>query len=382
MKLLEYQAKELFDEVGIPTPQRRLVGSTHEATKAARRLGWPVMVKAQIPESGRMKAGGVLRATSKSEVRSIVEELLGKQIKDSVTNFLLIEEVIECDRELYLGVTMDRDAGRPVAMASIQGGIDVERSSQAGEMYKESVDPAYGLPEYQARRIVYEAGIENPIAGDVARVLKQLYTLWEQYDGTETEINPLIVTPDDQLCAVDAVYNIDPDALYRHGEFREELVADRRPADDVERRAAKYGFDYVRLNGSVGIIGNGAGLVMATQDLVAHLGGEPANFLDVGGGASAQRIADALDVVFNDPTVQVVVVNVFGGITRCDEVADGINTAIDAYDQLPKPVVVRLAGTNVEAGLERIDDTRVTVEQRLEAAIQRALEFEQQEELL
>jgi succinyl-CoA synthetase beta subunit len=241
---------------------------------------------------------------------------------------------------------------------------------------REHVDPAFGLHPYQARRAISDAGMDREIASDVSSVLTTLYDLWDERDASDTEINPLMVTSEDEVVAADAVMNIDEDALFRQPDLAE--MEEESYTDDLERKAGEYGFDYVRLEGNVGIIGNGAGLVMTTLDLVDHYGGEPANFLDVGGGAKAERITNALDMVFSDENVDSVVFNIFGGITRGDEVAKGINDALSEFDELPKPVVVRLAGTNAEEGMEILNADLVQVEETLEEAVQRAVENAQE----
>ncbi|MFB6157876.1 MAG: ATP-grasp domain-containing protein, partial [Haloferacaceae archaeon] len=262
---------------------------------------------------------------------------------------------------------------RPVAMVSTRGGVNIEEvaTEDPGAIAREHVDPAFGMHPYQGRKAVHEAGVDREVAGDVASVLATLYELWDERDASDAEINPLMVTADGEVVAADAVLNVDDDALFRHPELAE--MEEETHEDDLERKAAEYGFDYVRLDGNVGIIGNGAGLVMATLDLVDHYGGAPANFLDIGGGAKAGRVANALDMVFSDDNVDAVVFNIFGGITRGDEVARGINDALGRFDEIPKPVVVRLAGTNAAEGMEILDTDLVQVEGTLEGAVQRAV---------
>jgi succinyl-CoA synthetase beta subunit len=294
---------------------------------------------------------------------------------------VLVEEAVDFVNELYVGVTMDRGEGKPVAMVSTRGGVNIEEVAEEDPdaIVREHVDPSFGMHPYQARKAVFEAGVDREIATDVAGVLQTLYQLWDDNDGADAEINPLMVTAEDDVIAADAVFNVDEDALFRQPQiaaYEEESASD----DPLERKADEYDFDYVRLEGNVGIIGNGAGLVMTTLDLVDHYGGEPANFLDVGGGAKAERIANALDMVFSDDNVDAVVFNIFGGITRGDEVARGINEALGQFDEIPKPVVVRLAGTNWEEGMEILDESLVTVEQTLEDAVQRAVQYAEEVE--
>jgi succinyl-CoA synthetase beta subunit len=275
---------------------------------------------------------------------------------------------------------MDRTEGKPVAMVSTRGGVNIEEVAEndPDAIVREHIDPAFGLHPYQARKAAFDAGIDRSVAIDVASILTQLYQLWEAKDATEIEVNPLMVTSDDEVIAADAVMNIDEDALFRQADLAE--MEEEAAADDLEAKANEYGFDYVRLSGTVGIIGNGAGLVMTTLDLVDYYGGEPANFLDIGGGAKAERVTNALDMVFSDENVDSVVFNIFGGITRGDEVAMGINEALEAFDEIPKKVVVRLAGTNAKEGMEILNTDLVTVEETLEEAVQRAVDYAEEEQ--
>jgi succinyl-CoA synthetase beta subunit len=373
MKLHEYQAKGVFADAGIPTPESQLAETADEAVRAADDIGYPVAIKAQVQVGGRGKAGGIELVESADEAREAADRIIGMDLKGLGVDSVLVEAAVDFVNELYLGVTMDRNEGKPVAMVSTKGGVDIEEvAAETPEaIAREHVDPAFGLHPYQARRAVYDAGVDRDVAGDVASVLTTLYSLWDDRDATETEINPLMVTADDEVVAADAVMNIDEDALFRHPDLAE--MEDETAADELEAKANEYGFDYVRLEGNVGIIGNGAGLVMTTLDLVDYYGGEPANFLDIGGGAKAERVANALDMVFSDENIDSVVFNIFGGITRGDEVAKGINTALEQFDEIPKPVVVRLAGTNAAEGMEILNTDLVEVEETLEDAVQQAV---------
>jgi len=258
-------------------------------------------------------------------------------------------------------------------MVSTRGGVNIEEVAEEDPdaIAREHIDPAFGMHGFQARKVVYDAGVDRDIAGDVASILTTLYDLWDERDGADAEINPLMVTTDREVIAADAVFNIDGDTLFRQPDLAE--MEDEAASDDLEAKANEYGFDYVRLEGNVGIIGNGAGLVMTTLDLVDYYGGKPANFLDIGGGAKAERVANALDMVFSDENVDSVVFNIFGGITRGDEVANGINNALEQFDEIPKPVTVRLAGTNAEEGMEILNTDLVNVESTLEDAVQAAV---------
>jgi succinyl-CoA synthetase beta subunit len=374
MKLHEFQAKQAFADAGIPTPASELATSTEEVVAAADRIGYPVAVKAQVQVGGRGKAGGIEIVADESEARAAAESIIGMDLKGLHVDRVLVEDAVDFEDELYLGVTMDRGERKPVAMVSSRGGVNIEEvaAEEPEAIAREHVDPAFGLHPYQARRAAFDAGLDRDVATDVASVLRTLYSLWDDNDATDAEINPLMVTGEREVIAADAVMNIDDDALFRHPELAE--LEEAGDGDDLEAKAERYGFDYVRLEGNVGIIGNGAGLVMTTLDLVDYYGGAPANFLDIGGGAKAERVANALDVVFSDPNVDAVVFNIFGGITRGDEVAKGINDAIADFDELPKPVVVRLAGTNAEEGMEILNTEKLEVQATLEDAVKRAVE--------
>ena len=374
MRLHEYQAKEVFSDAGIPTPDSTLAESVDEVVDAAEDIGYPVAVKAQVHVGGRGKAGGIELAESRDEAEEAAESILGMDLKGYHVDRVLVEAAVDFTNELYVGVTMDRGEGKPVAMVSSKGGVNIEEVAEEDPdaIAREHVDPAFGMHPFQARKAVYDAGIDPAVASDVASVLTTLYDLWEDTDASDAEINPLMVTSDDDVVAADAVLNVDDDALFRHPDLAE--MEDEAAEDDLEAKANDYGFDYVRLDGNVGIIGNGAGLVMTTLDLVDYYGGAPANFLDIGGGAKAERVTNALDMVFSDENVDAVVFNIFGGITRGDEVARGINEALESLDEIPKPVVVRLAGTNAAEGREILNTDLVQVEETLEDAVQRTVE--------
>ncbi|MFB6118923.1 ADP-forming succinate--CoA ligase subunit beta [Halosegnis sp.] len=380
MKLHEYQAKGIFADAGLPVPDSRLASTVEETVEAADAVGYPVAVKAQVQVGGRGKAGGIELVDNAEEARAAAESILGMDLKGLHVDRVLVEEAVDFVNELYVGVTMDRTEGEPVAMVSTQGGVNIEEvAAETPEaIAREHVDPALGLQPYEARRVVFDAGVDREVATDVSRVLTTLYDLWAEKDATEIEVNPVMVTGDGEVVCADAVMNIDDDALFRHPDLAE--MEEEAAGDELEAKANEYGFDYVRLSGNVGIIGNGAGLVMATLDLVDYFGGQPANFLDIGGGAKAERVTNALDMVFSDENVDSVVFNIFGGITRGDEVAKGINEALEAFDEIPKPVVVRLAGTNAAEGMEILNTDLVTVEKTLEDAVERAVSYAEDNE--
>ncbi|MEZ3164037.1 ADP-forming succinate--CoA ligase subunit beta [Halorubrum sp. RMP-47] len=373
MKLHEYQAKSLFADAGIPVPDSRLATSVDEALDAVDEIGYPAAIKAQVHVGGRGKAGGIKIATDRGEAEQYADGILGMDLKGYTVDQVLVEAGVDFVDELYVGVTMDRGEGKPVLMVSTEGGVNIEEVAESNPdaIAREHVDPAFGLHPYQARKVVYEAGVDADVALDVASILSTLYDLYEENDASEIEVNPVMITGDRDVVAADAVMNIDEDALFRQSDLAD--MAEASYEDDLERKAGEYGFDYVRLSGNVGIIGNGAGLVMTTLDLVDYYGGAPANFLDIGGGAKAERVTQALDMVFSDDNVDAVVFNIFGGITRGDEVAKGINEALEQFDEIPKKVVVRLAGTNAEEGMEILNTDLVEVEKTLEDAVQRAV---------
>jgi succinyl-CoA synthetase beta subunit len=380
MKLHEYQAKAVFAEAGVPTPTSALASTVEEAVNAAAEVSYPCAVKAQVQVGGRGKAGGIELVDDEDELREAAGRIIGMDLKGLHVDRVLIEEAVSFVDELYVGVTMDRGEGKPVIMVSTEGGVDIEEVAEKtpDAIARERVDPAFGLHPYQARRAVFSAGVEQDVAADVARVLTTLYRLWAAKDGTDAEINPLMITENRDVVAADAVMNVDDDALFRHADLQEMEEEGDAQGDELEQKADEYGFDYVRLSGNTGIIGNGAGLVMTTLDLVDYYGGSPANFLDIGGGAKAERVTNALDMVFADENVDSVVFNIFGGITRGDEVAKGINEALGSFTEIPKPVVVRLAGTNAAEGMEILNTDLVTVEATLESAVQRAVEYTEQ----
>ncbi|MFT4880416.1 MAG: succinyl-CoA synthetase beta subunit [Natronomonas sp.] len=373
MKLHEYQAKEVFADAGIPTPASALVTTVDEAVAAAAEVGYPAAIKAQVQVGGRGKAGGIELVGDTAEAREAAAAILGMDLKGYHVDRVLVEEAVDFTNELYVGVTMDRGEGEPVVMVSSRGGVNIEEvaAEEPGAIAREHVDPGFGMHPYQARRAVYDAGVDREVANNVADVLQTLYELWDDTDGADAEVNPLMVTADNEVVAADAVMNIDDDALFRQPDLA--AMEEEAAEDHLEAKANEYGFDYVRLSGNVGIIGNGAGLVMTTLDLVDYYGGEPANFLDIGGGAEAERVTNALDMVFADENVDAVVFNIFGGITRGDEVAAGINTALEQFETVPKPVVVRLAGTRSTEGMEILNTDLVQVAETLETAVQAAV---------
>jgi succinyl-CoA synthetase beta subunit len=350
MDLYEYQGKELFKLVGIPVGEGRLATSPDEARQAAEVLGGPVVVKAQVLTGGRGKAGGVKLAKSHHEAEEHAKNILGLDIKGHVVKRLWIEQASDIAKEYYLSLTFDRGAKKPLFMFTTQGGVDIEQvAAESPEaLVRLHVNPLEGFNAWQARRLVYGAGVTDPSEQkQIAKIVGQLYAAFVRFDAMLCEINPLIVTPDGVVKALDSKFTVDDNALYRHPAIAE--MRDDEAADPLEALARAKHVTYVKLDGEVGVCGNGAGLTMSTVDVVTFAGGRPANFCDLGGGGDAQGVVDALSVITRDPQVKAIFFNIFGGITRCDEVARGILQAL-AEMALGLPLVVRLDGTNAEEG--------------------------------
>ena len=375
MRLHEYQAKSIFSDGGIPIPPSGLANSVETVLEETNRIGYPAVIKAQVHVGGRGKAGGITLVQNDNEAEIAANKILGMDLKGYLVYEVLVEQAIDFVDEIYLGVTLDRSSGMPVAMVSSEGGIDIEQvaSSTPDAISKTYINPLLGLSDSQAKTAVLDAGISPTLTDKVANILLSLYNIWETSDATETEINPLMVSKEGDVIATDAVLNIEDDALFRQKKLAD--LRDTRNNNKLESKADLYGFNYVRLDGNIGIIGNGAGLVMTTLDLVDHYGGKPANFLDIGGGANSVRVENALEILFEDENVDSILFNIFGGITRGDEVAQGINDALENFDTLPKPIVVRLDGTNAKEGMEILNTDHLTVESTLESAVQRAIEL-------
>jgi succinyl-CoA synthetase beta subunit len=349
--LYEYQGKELFRRVGIPVSDGQLAVSPEEARAAASSLGGPVVVKAQVLTGGRGKAGGVKLAESPADAEEKARGILGLDIRGHVVRKLWLEKASEIAKEYYLSVTFDRGAKQPLFMFTTQGGIEIEQVAVESPeaLVRLHVDPLVGFQPWVARRLVYGAGVEDPSEQkQIAAIVEKLYRAFVEFDAMLCEINPLIVTPEGEVKALDSKFTVDDSALFRHADIAE--WRDTSAADPIEAFAREKGVTYVKLDGEVGICGNGAGLSMSTVDVVAHVGGRPANFCDLGGGGSAQGVVDALEVITRDPQVRSIFFNIFGGITRCDEVARGILEALDRLDMSRYPIVVRLDGTNAEEG--------------------------------
>ena len=350
MDLHEFQGKELFRRYGIPVSEGRVVTSSADARAAAEELGGPVVVKAQVLTGGRGKAGGIKLAETPAEAEARAAEILGMDIRGHSVRKILVERASDIEREYYLSLTFDRSAKKPLFMFTTQGGIDIEEVavSSPEALVRLHVDPLEGCHPWHARRLVYEAGVEDASEQkQIAAIVAKLYDAFVGCEAMLCEINPLIVTPDGEVRALDAKFSVDDNALFRHPDIAE--MRDVDAADPLEALAREKGVTYVRLDGEVGVLGNGAGLTMATVDVVTFVGGRPADFCDLGGGGDAEGVVDALDVIVRDPKVRSIYFNIFGGITRCDEVARGILQALERMG-IEHPIVVRLDGTNAEEG--------------------------------
>lgn len=350
MIIHEYQGKELMNEVGIPTTKGRVASTPAEAKAIAAEIGKKVAVKAQVHIGGRGKAGGIKLAETPEQAEEAAKAIIGMDIKGLTVNKVLVEECIDIEKEFYLGITLDRDAGTHVIMFSPMGGVDIEEVAETHpeQIFKCHTHPWLGVQDYEIREMLYKTGLDAKTLKQVAMFAKKAFELYRKWDCVLTEINPLAVLKDGRVVAADAKINFDDNATYRHPEL--EAMREVAEEDPLERSAKERGLNnYVRLDGEVGIIGNGAGLVMGTLDIVSREGGKAANFLDVGGGANAALVANALGLVLSDPNVKGVLFNIFGGITRGDEVANGIVQGVKQVE-LKVPLVIRLSGTNEKEG--------------------------------
>jgi len=350
MDLYEHQGKELFRRFGIPVSEGRVAETPAEARAAAEELGGQVVVKAQVLTGGRGKAGGIKLADGPDEAEARAGEVLGLDIRGHVVRRLWVEKASDIEKEYYLSITFDRGAKKALFIFTTEGGVDIEEvaAERPGALVRLHVDPLVGFQPFHARRLLHGAGIGDPNeAKQIASIASRLYDAFVATDAMLCEINPLIVTPAGEVKALDSKFTVDDNALYKHSDIAE--MRDLSAADPQEALAREKGVTYVKLDGEVGILGNGAGLVMSTLDVIALAGGKPANFCDLGGGGDAQGVVDALEVITTDPQVKSIFFNIFGGITRCDEVARGILQALGQMT-IEHPIVVRLDGTNAEEG--------------------------------
>ncbi|MDX1601060.1 MAG: ADP-forming succinate--CoA ligase subunit beta [Anaerolineales bacterium] len=372
MKLHEYQSKNIFSDYGIPIPRGRIAASAHEAKSAAEELGGRVVVKAQVLVGGRGKAGGVRLVESPEAAEEAATDILGMIIKGLPVRRVLVDEAADIESEIYLGVTNDRATRRPVIIASSEGGVDIEEVARKDpdKIVRVHVDPLLDLREYQARYLASAIELPRDAWRSFNKIAMGLYRAYEDTDSTLAEINPLVITKGRELLALDGKMVLDDNSLFRHPDLAE--MRDLDAEEPAEREARKYGLSYVKLDGDIGCMVNGAGLAMATMDVIKLYGGDPANFLDIGGGAGAEKVEAALRIILTDASVNAVLINIFGGITRCDEVARGILSALEKVDT-DVPMVTRLVGTNEEEGRKLLADAEMITATSLADAAEKSV---------
>jgi succinyl-CoA synthetase beta subunit len=374
VKLHEYQSKRIFAQHRIPIPKGEVATTCDEAREIAKKLGGPVVIKSQVLVGGRGKAGGIKVAKNANEAEELADQILGMEIKGLTVDKVLVDAAADIRDEIYLGIVIDRALQKPVIIASAEGGVEIEEVAKTNpEAIKRlPIDPQVGLMDYQARNLAFDLGLKRVLVGQFMKILRGLYQSFIDTDSSLAEINPLVVTGDETLLAVDGKIVLDDNALYRHPELAE--LRDVQEESPSEREARLAGLSYVKLDGEIGCMVNGAGLAMATMDIVKVYGGEPANFLDIGGGAKADKVAAALRIILSDPKVKSVLFNIFGGITRCDEVARGI---LDALNEVKTsvPMVARLVGTNEEEGRSILAEANFPSATSLGEAARKAVEL-------
>jgi succinyl-CoA synthetase beta subunit len=374
MRLHEYQSKQIFAQNGIPILRGRVASTAATAKEIAEELGGRVVVKAQVLVGGRGKAGGIRLARTPAEAEELATQILGMQIKGLPVRRVLVDEAAAITTELYLAVTNDRSSRRPVMVASAEGGVEIEHVAHdtPEKIVRMLVDPLLGLREYQAREIATRIGLPRDYWKTFVQIARGLYQAYVACDATLAEINPLVITDDQRLIALDGKMVLDDNALFRHQDLAELRDIDEEAPVEVEAR--KYGLSYVAMDGDIGCMVNGAGLAMATMDIIKLSGGKPANFLDIGGGAGSDKVAAALRILLSDPGVHAILFNIFGGITRCDEVARGILAALETVKS-PVPMVVRLVGTNEAEGRRLLAGAKMETATTLSEAARKAVEL-------
>ncbi|MCC6261072.1 MAG: ADP-forming succinate--CoA ligase subunit beta [Anaerolineales bacterium] len=373
MKLHEYQSKTIFSKYGIPIPKGRVAATPQEAKQIADELGGRVVVKSQVLVGGRGKAGGVKLANNSIEAEQLATQILAMEIKGLPVRKVLIDEASAIDQEIYFAITDDRSAKRPVIIASAAGGVDIEEVAHKNpeKIVKVHIDPLLGMREYIARDVALAIDLPREYWRDFTKLAMNLYEVYKKSDASLAEINPLVITKDKKLVALDGKMLIDDNALFRQPEINEMRDTDADAPSEIEAR--KYGLSFIKLEGNIGCMVNGAGLAMTSMDVIKLFGGEPANFLDVGGGASSEKVAAAMRIILTDPNVKAILFNIFGGITRCDEVAHGILKAMDEVK--PKiPMVVRLVGTNAEEGRKLLESANMITAETLADAAKKSVE--------
>jgi len=374
LNIHEYQAKEIFRKHGIPVPWGEVAETPEEAENLAAGYGKPVVVKAQVHAGGRGKAGGVKLASTPKEARAAAEKILGMSVKGLTVRKVLVTEAMDIAAEIYVGVLLDRKSGGPLFMVSAAGGIDIEEVARKTpeKIHKFAVSPRRGLRAFEARDLAFQVMPDAKSASAAARILMGLYNAFVNSDASLAEINPLITTKDGEVWAIDAKMNIDDNGLDRRPEIADLRDLGSETPEDGDARSA--GLSYVKLDGNVGCIVNGAGLAMATMDLIKHHGGEPANFLDIGGSSSPEKVTTAMKIIYSDPNVKSILFNIFGGITRCDDVARGIVEAVKG-SRPPIPIVVRLTGTNEKEGRKILRETDLISAETMDEAVQKVVDL-------
>ncbi len=372
MKLHEYQSKTIFSKYGIPIPKGRVAATAQEARQVAEELGGRVVIKAQVLVGGRGKAGGVKLAKDPTEAELLATQILGMEIKGLPVRKVLIDEASAIDQEIYFAITDDRAERKPVIIASAAGGVDIEEvaATTPEKIIKVHIDPLLGLREYQARDVAVAMDLPREYWKEFVKIAMSLWEVYKNSDASLAEINPLVITKDRKMIALDGKMMIDDNALFRQSALNEMRDTDEDAPSEIEAR--KYGLSFIKLDGDIGCMVNGAGLDMTSMDVIKLFGGQPANFLDVGGGASAEKVTAAMRIILTDPNVKAVLFNIFGGITRCDEVARGILIAMDEVK--PKvPMVVRLVGTNAEEGRKLLENAKMITAETLADAAKKAV---------
>ncbi len=372
MKLHEYQSKRIFSEYGVPIPRGDVAASPAEAREIAKQLGGPVVIKSQVLVGGRGKAGGIKLAKDADEAEELTKQILGMNIKGLIVDKVLVDEAADIKEEIYLGIVIDRALQKPAIIASAEGGVEIEEvaTTNPDAIIRLPVDPQVGLMDYQARDLAFDLGLRRAFINQFVKIVKGLYQAFVNCDASLAEINPLVVTGAERLVAVDGKIVLDDNALFRHADLAE--LRDVQEESPSEREARLAGLSYVKLDGEIGCMVNGAGLAMATMDIIKQYGGEPANFLDIGGGAKADKVAAALRIILSDPKVKAVLFNIFGGITRCDEVARGILAALEEV-KTEIPMVARLVGTNEAEGRQILAEANFPSARSLGEAAEKAV---------
>lgn len=372
MKIHEYQARQIFRDYQIPVPEDILCHTVEEVEKAAKELNRMVVVKAQVLVGGRGKAGGVKLAKTADDAVAAAKKILGMDIKGLTVEKVLVADAVEIQKEYYVGLTIDRNTKSVLFMASSEGGVEIEEVAKVNPdaIYKIPVDPDLGMTDFLARKIAFKLFDDITLVRQATDIFKKLYKIFVEKDASIVEVNPLVITGDGQLAAIDGKMNFDDNALFRHPD----IEAMNEPDEDEKKElAAKAsGLTYIRLDGNIGCMVNGAGLAMATMDVIKHYGGSPANFLDIGGSSSPKKVVDAMNLLMSDKNVKVIMINIFGGITRCDDVAKGLVTALNELN-VDIPIVIRLSGTNAEEGLRIIAEHNLPTVKSLSEAAQEAI---------